>query len=254
MSTPALGRFVWHELHTGDRPAAAKFYAQLLGWQTRDVPMGPGEPYTLCLLGDNDFAGITKSMAPANVPPHWLPYIGVEDVDAAAAKIQGLGGKLLMPPMDIPNTGRFAAVADPQGAAFAIYKGQRPYPAEPERQPVGAFCWEELHTPDPAAAAKFYAAAFGYSIEEVDMGPMGTYRILKRGERQAAGVTKHMGGASAPHWLEYVHVASTDASSQRAKELGATVLMPPADIPKIGRFCVVQDPTGAALALFTPSP
>jgi predicted enzyme related to lactoylglutathione lyase len=252
MPAPTVGRFVWHELHTGDRPKAAKFYKQLLGWETKDVPMGPGEPYTLCQRDGKDFAGITKSMAPANVPPHWLPYIGVDDVDRSAAKIKELGGKVMMAPTDIPNVGRFAAVADPQGAAFAIYKSASPYPPEPEIPPVGAFCWEELHTSDPAAATKFYAAAFGYSVQEMEMGPGSTYRILKRGDLQTAGVMKSMPGAPPqPHWVEYVAVKNVDESTRNAKELGAQVHMPPTDIPNIGRFSVIGDPTGAAIALFT---
>lgn len=254
MSAPTVGRFVWHELHTTDRPSAAKFYKQLFGWEMKDVPMGPGEPYTLCQRDGKDFAGITKSMAPANVPPHWLPYIGVNDVDASAAKIAELGGKTLMPPMDIPNVGRFAAVTDPQGAAFAIYKSNAPYPPEPEQPPVGAFCWEELYTSDPAAAAKFYVTAFGYSVEETDMGPMGTYRILKRGERQTAGIMKQVPGSpQQPHWVEYVAVTSVDDSTKRAKELGAQIFVPPTDIPNVGRFSVIRDPTGAGIALFTGS-
>src|SRR5579884_1097157 len=96
MPAPTTGRFVWHELHSSDRPKAAKFYKQLFGWEMKDVPMGPGEPYTLCQRDGKDFAGITKSMAPPNVPSHWLPYIGVDNVDASAAKIKELGGKTLM--------------------------------------------------------------------------------------------------------------------------------------------------------------
>ena len=88
MTTSNTGRFVWHELHTTDRPKAQKFYATLIGWETKEVPMGPGEPYTLCLLGGKDHAGITKSMAPAHVPPHWLPYLAVDSVDASAAKVK----------------------------------------------------------------------------------------------------------------------------------------------------------------------
>lgn len=248
------GRFVWHELHTTDRPRAMKFYATLLGWETKDVPMGPGDPYGLCLLGGTDIAGITKSMAPAHVPPHWLPYIAVDDVDASVAKLKELGGKVLNAAMDIPNVGRFAAVADPQGAAFALFKHVKPYPEEPKTPPPSAFCWEELSTPDPEAAAKFYGALFGYSVEAVDMGPMGTYRILKSRERQRAGVTKPMPGAPAQaHWLEYIAVKDVDASTRNAKELGAKALMEPQDIPNIGRFSIVADPTGAAIALFKGS-
>lgn len=252
MPAPTTGRFVWHELHTSDRAKALKFYTQLFGWKTKDVTMGPGEPYSLCMLNDKDHAGITKSMAGPSVPPHWLPYIAVDDPDKAAAKVKELGGKVLNPPMDIPNVGRFAVVADPQGAAFALHKHFNPYPEEPSRPPVSAFCWEELMTSDPAAAAKFYSALFGYTVEEVDMGPMGTYRILKRGDRQTAGIMKSPPQAPPhPYWLEYVAVKKVDDSTRNAKEMGAKVLVEPMDIPKIGRFSVVADPQGAAIALFT---
>jgi predicted enzyme related to lactoylglutathione lyase len=251
MTTSTVGRFVWHELHTTDRPKAQKFYSTLIGWETKEVPMGPGEPYTLCMLEGKDHAGITKSMAPAHVPPHWLPYIAVDSVDASVTKVKELGGKVFMEAMDIPNVGRFAAVADPQGAAFALFTSVKAYPDEPARPPVSAFCWEELVTSDPEAAAKFYSALFGYTVEEVPMGPMGTYRILKSGDRQRAGITKFPPGAPPhPAWLEYIAVKDVDGSTRNAVEMGAKTLMPPTDIPNIGRFSVIADPTGAAIALF----
>ncbi len=254
MSTSTTGRFVWHELRTTDRATALKFYSTLMGWETKDVSMGPGEPYGLCLMNGKDMAGITKSKAPAHVPPHWLPYIAVDDVDKSVAKLQELGGKLLGPAMDIPNVGRFAPVADPQGAAFALHTHATPYPDEPARPPVGAFCWEELMTSDPEAAAQFYSGLFGYTVESMDMGPMGTYRILKRGDRQAAGIMLLPSKVPHSHWLEYLAVGDVDASVRNAKEIGAKVLVEPADIPKIGRFSVLSDPTGAAIAVFKGNP
>jgi len=251
MTTSSTGRFVWHELHTGDRTKALTFYATLLGWETKDVAMGPGDPYGLCLLGGKDIAGITKSKAPSHVPPHWLPYIGVDDVDASVAKAQKLGGKVFGAPMDVPNVGRFAVLADPQGATFAVHAHATPYPEQPATPPVNAFCWEELLSSDPEAAAKFYADLFGYTIESTDMGPMGTYRILKSGDRQRAGLMKlPPGEPSHSHWLAYILVSDVDASTRNAGELGAKTLMEPRDIPGIGRFSIISDPTGAAIALF----
>jgi predicted enzyme related to lactoylglutathione lyase len=251
MTAQTTGRFVWHELHTGDRAKAQTFYAALTGWEVKEFPMGPGEPYGLCLLGGKDHAGITKSMAPAGVPPHWLPYMAVEDVDAAAARVKELGGKVLSPPTDIPNVGRFAVCMDPQGGAFALHKHLKPYPEEPQVPPVSSFCWDELATTDPEAATKFYTALFGYSVQEVPMGPMGTYRILKRGDRQTAGITKippHVPQHS--NWLTYVAVTDVDAATRKARELGAEVELEPQDIPGIGRFSIITDPTGAPIALF----
>ena len=248
--TGTTGRFIWQELHTLERTKAVTFYATLFGWEIKDVAMGPGEPYGLCTRDGKDFAGITKSMAPPGVPSHWLPYIGVEDVDASAVKVTELGGKVMMPAMDIPNVGRFAVVADPQGAAFALYKHATAPPEEPAVPPVGSFCWHELMTSDPVAAVKFYSALFGYSTDSKDMGPMGTYHLLSRGDRQTAGVMKLPPGVPHASWLAYVAVADVDGSTRNAKELAATVQMPPADIPGIGRFSVISDPTGAAIALF----
>jgi predicted enzyme related to lactoylglutathione lyase len=246
-----VGRFVWHELHTQDRTKAQKFYSQLVGWETKEVPMGPGEPYTLCLLGGKDHAGITKSKAPAHVPPHWLPYIHVDDVDAAAAKVTSLGGQVLNPPMDIPNVARFAVVRDPTGGAFAIHHHNTPYPEEPKTPPVGSFCWEELLTSDPEAAAKFYAALFGYTVDSTDMGPIGTYRILKSGDKMRAGIMKMPPGVPHTHWLAYLAVKNVDESTRNARELGAKVMVEPQDIPNVGRFSAIDDPTGAGVALFT---
>jgi predicted enzyme related to lactoylglutathione lyase len=247
------GRFVWHELHTTDRPKAVKFYTQLLGWESNEYPMGPGEPYSLILREGKDIAGITKSKAPASVPPHWIPYLGVENVDAFAAKVTELGGKILNSPTDIPNVGRFAVVSDPQGAAFALYKDVKPYAEEPAIPPTGSFCWEELMTNDPEGAATFYASLFGYKVEPVEMAGAGTYRILKRGDRMTAGVMKMPEMVPRPSWLAYIATKDVDAATRRAQELGAQVAVQPQDIPKIGRFSVIADPTGAAIALFTGS-
>jgi predicted enzyme related to lactoylglutathione lyase len=252
MAGLTTGRFVWHELHTTDRPKAVKFYSELLGWESKEVPMGPGEPYSLLLRDGKDFAGVTKSKAPPSVPSHWLPYLAVEEVDPFAAKATELGARLLNAPMDIPDVGRFAVISDPQGAVFALYRSAKnTYPEEPATPPVGTFCWEELMTGDAESAAKFYADLFGYGIQTSDMGPMGTYRILKRGERQTAGIMKMPEKVPHSHWLAYIAVKDIDASTRGAKELGAQILVPPQDIPKIGRFSVLSDPTGAAIAPFT---
>jgi predicted enzyme related to lactoylglutathione lyase len=251
MPAPTVGRFVWHELHTSDRTEAIKFYTTLMRWGTQEVTIDPGDPYVLCLLQGEQEAGITKSKAPAHVPSHWLPYIAVDDVDKAAAKAAELGAKILQSPMDIPSIGRFAAVMDPQGAPFAIFKDAKAYPAEREKPPVGAFCWEELLANDPEAAANFYSSLFGYSVETMDMGPMGKYRVLKRGDRQTAGILQIP--KETPHaasWLEYIHISDVDGAVRNATELGAKVLAPARDIPNIGRFAVLADPTGAPIAVF----
>jgi uncharacterized protein len=121
------GALAWTELSTRDTKAAAKFYMELLGWSakvggdgvnayTEFTPKGASYPTAgmmdLAMLGERG----------ANIPPNWMPYFQVTDVDATANKAKELGGNLYVPPSDIPNVGRFSVIADPQGAVFAIYK------------------------------------------------------------------------------------------------------------------------------------
>jgi predicted enzyme related to lactoylglutathione lyase len=116
------GSFAWNELNTRDLPAARTFYTEVFGWTPSDLDMG-GMNYTEWKLGDKSVAGMLAmpDMVPAEVPAHWLVYFGVEDTDATVVKAQGTGAALLVPPTDIPP-GRFAVLADPDGATFAVIK------------------------------------------------------------------------------------------------------------------------------------
>jgi hypothetical protein len=254
MALRTTGRFAWHELHTNQRARAIKFYGELAGWQIKDVAMGPGDPYGLCLLDGKDLGGIVQSTEPGHSPPHWLAYIAVDEVDASAVKATSLGGKVIQAPMDIPDVGRFAVIADPQGATFALYKHLR---TEEERAvppyPIGSFCWDELMTSDPEAAVAFYSALFGYEHEMRDMGPMGPYHMLRRGEGRsggAGGILKMPPMVRHPYWLPYIYVQDVDASTEKAKELGAHVYAPPESVHGAGRFSIIGDPTGAAVGFY----
>jgi len=114
------GAFSWAELATTDVEGAKKFYTSLLGWTTELAPV-EGMSYTLAKAGDERVAGIMSTKCQGGeISPQWAVYITVDDVDATASKAVELGGKILMPPTDIPNVGRFAALADPQGVMFSV--------------------------------------------------------------------------------------------------------------------------------------
>ncbi len=118
------GAFVWNELNTRDIAAAKAFYSEVFGWKPNDMDMGDMS-YTEWKLGDKPVAGMMTmpDMVPAEVPAHWLVYFGVEDADGTVSKSTELGATTLVPPTDIPP-GRFAVLADPDGAAFAVIKPQ----------------------------------------------------------------------------------------------------------------------------------
>jgi uncharacterized protein len=244
------GRFVWHDLMTTDAKAAIAFYTELLGWKTTEVEMGPMGKYTMIKAGDRDIGGIMTLDKKHGVPSHWLGYTTTDDVDAAAKRAVELGGKVEVPGTDIPNVGRFAILSDPQGGHFSAFKGKQESPEPEGPLPAGTFCWDELLTSDPAAAVTFYKAIFGYTTDTMDMGPMGTYHLLKRAGKDAGGVMKQPMPEAGVAWLTYIAVDDVDASTTRAQGLKAKLLAGPDNIPNIGRFSVVQDPTGAAFALF----
>ena len=176
---PWNGRFVWHDLMTKDGARAQTFYCSLFDWQVDEVPMQDCT-YRRVIAGPGPIGGIVEEK---NIPmAHWMPYVAVADVDAAAKKIAQLGGSVCVPPTDIPQTGRFAVVGDPQGAYFSIYKGlPTSQGADPDAPVPGRVCWNELYTSDDKAALKFYSTMFGWQDEPKDMGPMGTYHVQNLG-------------------------------------------------------------------------
>ena len=113
------GRFSWNELLTTDPAAAREFYTQLFGWTTQEWPMGDFD-YTIVKAGEVDVGGIMPIPEMSKgMPPNWGAYVTVDDVDATAAKAQKLGGKILLPPTEIQNVGRFTVIQDPQGAVIS---------------------------------------------------------------------------------------------------------------------------------------
>ena len=127
---PANGSFCWNELSTTDSDAAVKFYTELLGWEVKagaatacEGSEAPPTVYNEIVVDGKHVGGIYK-MGPefGGAPSHWMPYVAVEDVDAKAAQAAELGGKVCVPPMDIPNVGRFCIINDPTGATIALIR------------------------------------------------------------------------------------------------------------------------------------
>ena len=118
-----VGTFCWNELMTRDIQAARKFYSELVGWNPADSGM-PGMNYTILKVGDKDVGGMMAmpDEVPKEVPSHWMSYILVEDVDAAARKTTELGGTVIHGPEDIPTVGRYCVIQDPTGATVSLFK------------------------------------------------------------------------------------------------------------------------------------
>lgn len=244
------GKFVWFEIMSTDVERAKAFYTELLNWKAEPMTMGDFE-YILLKNGETGIGGILPTMQ-ENMPSHWLSYVAVDDVDAKAKAVEEAGGKLVMPANDIPGVGRMALVQDPQGGHFHLFKPADDEGEDPAGRP-GDFHWNELWTSDDTAALAFYEGVFGYSHDTMKMGEAGDYYILMAGEKSAGGMMKSPEASVPVTWLPYVHVADVDATTERAHSMGAEVKKPPSDIPGVGRFSIVADPTGGVLGYITPA-
>jgi predicted enzyme related to lactoylglutathione lyase len=250
------GRFLWYELMTTDVAAASGFYTKTLGWGTQAWP-GP-IPYTLWTNGNAPVGGLMELPEEARAggaPPHWMAYIGTPDVDGTVDRAKTLNARVLVEPQDIPNVGRFAVLADPQGAVFAVYKPANE--PRPEADPaVGEMSWHELATTDTQAAFRFYQNLFGWeNQQEMDMGPLGVYLIYGRAGRMYGGIyNKPPDMPAPPHFLLYVRVDDVNASLPRITENGGQILNGPMEVPGGDLIAQCLDPQGAAFAVHSKKP
>ncbi|MBL8137596.1 MAG: VOC family protein [Acidobacteria bacterium] len=250
-----LGRPLWFELATTDVAAARNFYTHVVGWSVKDSE-GLGMPYSEWLRADGTPVGglmaLPDELKAEGVPPHWMVYVGVDDLDARAATVERLGGGALTPVIEVPTVGRLQTMRDPDGAAFSLYAPESE--PGPETAPApGDLAWLELHTSDPAAGLAFYTTLFGWQpTEAMDMGPMGTYQMFGRGAAHSiGGVMRKPAGITMPSaWLLYVKVPDVVQAADRVRASGGTIVNGPADVPG-GQVVMGVDPQGAAFALYS---
>ena len=245
------GHFVWHEHLTKDPKAAIAFYTEVVGWKTQ--PFAEGGDYIMWVGSQGPLGGVMKlpdEAAKMGTPPHWMAHVHVADVDGTAALAKKLGGKVHKEPTDIPTVGRFAVIADPQGAFLSVFKANSTMMLH-DVSKEGEFCWNELVTSDSAAAFKFYSELFGWKLlQDMDMGPMGTYRIYGVGDKQLGGMmTTPKGAPMPPMWGYYIETSDLDAAIGRATKRAAKIMNGPMEVPGGGRIAQLTDPQGAAFAL-----
>ncbi len=252
MSIPtshAHATFCWVDLITKDTASAKAFYGGLFGWTFQDLPDG-GQ--SMGYLGDQPVAALVPV---PSMPSYWNNYVAVDDVDAAVKRADGAGGKLIQPPFDIADLGRAAVVVDPAGAPLCFWQAGK-HAGTGAIGEAGALTWNELYTPDPILAGRFYAEVLGWRLDRTEVpGIEGTYTRFElgsaRGTQKVGGMRKmpaHMHGAPS-HWLCYFAVADLDATLARATELGGRVAAAPIGVAGLGRVAIVQDPHDAPFAV-----
>ena len=248
------GSFVWYELMTSDIDDAARFYGEVVGW-TQAPSAAAGVDYREWSIEGEMVGGsmvIPAEAAAHGMRPGWLGYIAVADLDASLAALTSAGGAVHMPPTEVADVGRFAMVADPQGASFYLMmptgEGQSTAFA-PGRLGHGA--WNELHTTDNHAAMAFYGQQFGWAgAGSVDMGPMGAYLMFGPDAEAIGGMVSAPG--MPPGWMYYFRVDDINAAKGRVEAAGGAILRGPQVVPGGSYILHGRDPQGAMFALVGP--
>src|SRR5258708_16311237 len=208
---------------------------------------------------DGKFSGgllpLSEDMKQHGARPTWLGYIHVADVDASVAAIEKAGGKTYLAAFDIPDVGRVAMVADPQGAPFYIMKPIPPASDPNAKSDVFApnieqrVGWNELNSSDPASARRFYGEQFGWTSDNfMPMGDNGEYRFFEQNGVTIGAVAGTMEGQQ-PHWRYYFRVPSIARGKETAEANGGKIVMGPMEVPGGDHILIGIDPQGAELAL-----
>ena len=254
----APGEFCWTDLTAHDLEAAAAWYGALFGWShvLQEVP-GGGPPYAFFMKGGAGVGGLgqmSDQMKAQGIPPTWNSYISSEDCAATEAKVEQVGGTVVVPTMEIPGHGKLAFFLDPEGACFAAWQATGDGgPGLLVGEPVGV-CWNELMTRDAAKASEFYGRLVGWDFAAMPMGDL-EYTMIKNGGKDAGGMLPMQGpqweGMPA-NWMVYFAVADCDATAAKVEATGGQVLAPPTELP-IGKFSALRDPQGAVFSVITLS-
>jgi predicted enzyme related to lactoylglutathione lyase len=257
-SSAVLGQFLWHELLTADPAAGAGFYSKVLGWSAQ--PWEGNADYTMLSHGKGPVGGarvVGKDPLASQAGPNWLTYVGVPDVEAALAAVKDKGGQVIHPVTAVGSDGgRYAVIADPQGAVIGVYEpgaSMSGGSADPASAPV---VWHELTAEDPVAALQFYKDIFAWEVVGTHPmgGEVGMYYLFGKGTTQMGGAFvrgKHL-AASWPRWLVYLSVPSVTAAVEAAKAAGGQVLNGPHQVPGGNWIAQVLDSHGVPVALHGP--
>ena len=247
----------WLDIGTTDVEGAEKFYSGMFGWESDHQPMGEGMVYSMQQIDGKNVAAIysqreeQKAMA---LPPMWLMYITVDDVDARTAKVGPAGGTVMQEPFDVFDAGRMSLITDPSGGVFAFWQPKQAI-GSGLSQEHGAFSWTELVSTDPERGVAFLVEVLGVDAAPMPNAP-GGYTLFMVDGAPAGGVMQRPDemGDIPSHWMNYFQVDDADASAEKAAELGGKVIMPPFDTGGPGTVAVLQDPQGGIFSVIKPNP
>jgi hypothetical protein len=243
----------WADLQTPDVRGIEPFYASVLGWTFLNDDDNQFGGYAIAQAQDVAAAGIGPQ-ASAEIPPAWTLYFASDDADKTAAAITENGGQVVAPVFDVGPLGRMCIAVDPTGASFGLWQAREHIGANITNEP-GGIVWEDLRSPDPAAAQAFYRSVFGFETHPLEMAGSDYQTFHPPGDEAPLGGIGGMMGAddAPPHWLVYFAVADARAAAAAAQSAGGTVVAEPFDTP-YGIMAGLLDPAGALFYVVEAAP
>jgi hypothetical protein len=246
------GRFVWAELLTRDVGTAAEFYGKVFGWTFETYgPADDLKTYTVVLSGGVPIGGMVyaspKDDDKKRHGARWVGLMSVPDVQAAAARVERDGGKVLMPPRTLGGRGTVALFLDPEGGLFGVINSATGDP-EDYLADENQWLWIELRANDPAKMAEFYKGIGAYEIVGGAVAGESSGFRLKSGGYARAGIQTKLDQKNPTTWVPYLRVKSVADTVARASAAGARIVMQPTRMHGTA-VAVIVDPTGAPVAV-----
>ncbi len=250
MTSYAPGTFCWVDLATNAPEAAKAFYAEVFGWTAEDVATDYEVPYSFLRRDGKRVAALYEMAPEQGAFPYWASYVRVTDVEASAQRAADLGGRLVMPAVEVMALGHMAFIQDPTGAVLGLWEPGTLFGAELDNT-YGARSWCELQTRDTLEAARFYAGLFGWTPRTSKSLMDGRYTLFELDGKEIGGMIE-LGaewGSMPANWSIYFGVEDCDQAVATTRRLGGSLVMDPMEVEKVGRFAFLGDPQGAIFAV-----
>lgn len=245
----------WVDLMTTDPAAAADFYGALFGWDFQTSPTPDGQEYTMASKDGHAAAGMGQQnpeQVEMGIPPMWNTYITVDDIETAVGKVEGAGGSVMMPTMEVMEAGHMAVVVDPAGAVVCMWQAGQHIGSEVVNE-HGALIWNELITNDLESSGGFMKAVFDLDTQEQEMPGGMIYTLFMSGEETVGGMMPPPQEGIPNHWAVYFAVSDIDSAKATALEQGGSTMGDVIDVPEVGKMLPIIDPQGAMFMLMQPA-
>ena len=244
----------WIELASQEAASGKHFYAALFNWQLKDMPIPEGV-YTLFAIDNDDIGAmyqLPKTSTELTTPTYWGIYFAVDDLNTTLEILKAHGGKVVVGPHVVGDAGQMAQCQDPEGTTFSLWQAGQHIGSIRKDEP-NSLCWVELMCRKPDICKAFYSKVLGW-LPQITLMDDFDYCEWLVGDTAIGGMMEMTPewGNMPSHWMPYIMVENCDATVAKATEIGGKVCVAPTDIPKVGRFSVLNDPQGGLFSVIKP--